>query len=67
MPFIYNYRVVRSDLDSNNHANWSVYVKYSLDAIYHFSNTGFLASFSDFDSFFFESYGFDVLRWKFWR
>ena len=50
VPFI-NYRVVRSDLDSNNHANWSVYVKYSLDAMYHFSKTGYLASFSDFDSF----------------
>ena len=50
IPF-YDYKVARSDLDGNNHANWSVYVKFSLDAMYHFSKTGFLASFSDFDSF----------------
>lgn len=47
----YDYKVARSDLDGNNHANWSVYVKFSLDALYHFSKTGYLASMPNFDSF----------------
>ena len=50
IPF-YDYKVARSDLDGNNHANWSVYVKFALDAMYHFAKTGFLASFSNFDKF----------------
>ena len=48
LPF-YDYKVARSDLDGNNHANWSVYVKFALDAMYHFSKTGHLTSFSNFD------------------
>lgn len=50
IPF-YDYKVARSDLDGNNHANWSVYVKFALDAMYHFSKTGYLASMPNFDEF----------------
>lgn len=48
IPF-YDYKVARSDLDGNNHANWSVYVKFALDAMYHFSKTGYLTTVPDFD------------------
>ena len=50
IPF-YDYKVARSDLDSNNHANWSVYAKFAFDAMYHFSKTGHLSSMQNFDQF----------------
>ena len=75
LPF-YDYKVARSDLDGNNHANWSVYVKFALDAMYHFSKTGHLVSFSNFDElclqkmevmYFGESFDDDVLHVYAWE
>jgi len=33
MPF--KIHVVRSDIDANNHVNWTCYVRYALDGLYH--------------------------------
>lgn len=39
--------VVRSDLDGNNHTNWSCYVRYSLDGLYYNVKQGKLHTFHD--------------------
>ena len=46
---VYTFKVARSDVDGNNHANWSVYVRCAFDAMYHFSKTRYLSSMPDFD------------------
>ncbi|XP_060554438.1 uncharacterized protein LOC132715451 isoform X2 [Ruditapes philippinarum] len=42
-------QVVRSDLDGNNHTNWSCYVRYALDGAYHNAKHGKLDSLKDID------------------
>ncbi|XP_053401603.1 uncharacterized protein LOC123549075 isoform X2 [Mercenaria mercenaria] len=46
-PFIIH--VVRSDLDGNNHTNWTCYVRFALDGIYHNAKHGKLDKFKDID------------------
>lgn len=45
----YQVKVVRSDQDGNNHTNWSSYVRYSLDALYHNAKHGMMENFRDID------------------
>ena len=42
-------RVLRSDLDGYRHVNWSSYVRFSLDALYHNIKNQMLTSFDDID------------------
>ncbi|KAL4234958.1 hypothetical protein ACF0H5_006599 [Mactra antiquata] len=42
-------KVVRSDQDGNGHTNWSSYVRYSLDCIYHNAKHGRIDNFNDFN------------------
>lgn len=39
--------VTRSDLDGNNHTNWSCYVRFALDGLYHHVKHGFVTGFLD--------------------
>ncbi|KAH3769945.1 hypothetical protein DPMN_171224 [Dreissena polymorpha] len=42
----YKVQVARSDIDSNNHTNWSVYVRFALDGLYHNVKHGLVKHFT---------------------
>lgn len=43
----YKVQVARSDIDSNNHTNWTVYVRFAIDGLYHNVKHGLVKHFTD--------------------